>query len=337
MSRFVATEARCPDAPKKPNGTSRRYAFTSFKDEEPSFDAEKMTYLIYQREVCPETQREHWQGFIILKSPSRFHAVKAHIGDSAAHLEECKGSDESNIAYCSKDDSCKPGCKVVEHGSRPKGKGARTDIEDAVRAIESGVRPHEYVSSNPRSLRFYAAMCRFSDAIAPTGSTYNGNKKVLWLSGPSGCGKTRLAHHLAGGSVVRLAQVDRNHYWFDGAAGQKVVLWDDVQPDNMPPLSAFKQIMDSYGFPCPVKGGFGFFNPDLIVVTSNYPLDAFYVSELNWKDGRLLEGPELAEARKVISRRIEYRDCWVNPPTELEFYLEHMSLNSDGAGPSNSQ
>lgn len=82
------------------------YCFTVFNLDE---DAEKelnrqlgmlcVKYL-YGKEKCPTTGRTHFQGFLHLKKAMRITELKL-IGKP--HLEACKGSEEQNIKYCSKD------------------------------------------------------------------------------------------------------------------------------------------------------------------------------------------------------------------------------------------
>lgn len=100
--------------------TARNWCFTSFKVDEPSIEenVDKIKYGVYQREVAPETGKEHWQGFVSMRSPVRMTGIKAVIGDPAAHVEVVKGTPEQNIAYCTKDESRKEGTQPREFGCR---------------------------------------------------------------------------------------------------------------------------------------------------------------------------------------------------------------------------
>lgn len=105
--------------------TARHWAFTSFKDTiQP--DETKLRYLVYQREVAPDTKKEHWQGYLSLNSPARMTGVKTIIGDPACHLEIAKGTAEQNKAYCTKLESRKEGTEPYEFGKiSEQGQGAR--------------------------------------------------------------------------------------------------------------------------------------------------------------------------------------------------------------------
>jgi len=55
---------------------------------------------LYGKEICPTTGRTHFQGFMHLKKAMRITELKL-IGKP--HLEACKGNEEQNERYCSKD------------------------------------------------------------------------------------------------------------------------------------------------------------------------------------------------------------------------------------------
>jgi len=55
---------------------------------------------LYGKESCPTTNRTHFQGFMHLKKAMRITELKL-IGKP--HLEACKGTEEQNERYCSKD------------------------------------------------------------------------------------------------------------------------------------------------------------------------------------------------------------------------------------------
>lgn len=323
-SRFVETE---PTVSKK---TSRRYRWTSFKEEEPTFVADKMVYMIYQPEICPSTDRPHWQGFVVLKTSMRFPAIKKLIGDPALHLETCDASDEANINYCSKEETRKPGGKVVEHGERPKGQGSRSDLHVLVDTVSRGGSLAELVADNPSQVR-NLKYARDLQMVQCVDSRFNPRRKIITLYGPSGCGKTRLAHHIGGGSVARVPDFTRNAVWFDGCHKKKVVLIDDFDPNNAPHLSVFKQYMDNYDFMVKIKGSFCMWCPDIIIITTNYHPDTWY-QELNFDPVTKmpLSEKDMSSARDVINRRImpNFRDCYVTPLTQLDFHLTWDKVES---------
>nr|WAE42627.1 MAG: replication associated protein [Cressdnaviricota sp.] len=83
---------------------TRVWCFTSFAETEPNYDADTTVYQIYQREKCPETGREHWQGMVRFKHPRLRNGVKQYLGDPSTHLEPCRNEEQSKN-YCQKLDT----------------------------------------------------------------------------------------------------------------------------------------------------------------------------------------------------------------------------------------
>lgn len=82
-----------------------------------------ITRAAVQKEKAPETGREHFQGYVALKSPMRLSGVKTLLGDDTAHLEPCKGSPLQSWEYCTKEDTRVDG--PWTYGDAPKGQGNR--------------------------------------------------------------------------------------------------------------------------------------------------------------------------------------------------------------------
>nr|WAE42253.1 MAG: replication associated protein [Cressdnaviricota sp.] len=111
----------------------RNYVFTSFDENPPSFDGAR--YLIYQRERCATTARDHWQGYVEYFTPTSLPVAKSHLGQTRIHLEPRKGTQSQAIEYCRKEDT-----RVhapVEYGLRGH-QGSRTDLDEMVELILQG-------------------------------------------------------------------------------------------------------------------------------------------------------------------------------------------------------
>jgi len=94
----------------------------------------EVRYLCFQPEVG-ESGTPHLQGYIEMNKPVRFSHFKHRL--DGAHWEKAKGSGDSNVAYCSKEDT-KAG-DFFEWGVRSR-QGARTDIQMLRDAIVEGKR-----------------------------------------------------------------------------------------------------------------------------------------------------------------------------------------------------
>jgi len=71
-------------------------------------ELKKCSYIIFGEEVAPETKTRHLQGYVEFDVPLAMSTVKSRLdtvlkGKSPIHVELCKGTQQENIAYCSKD------------------------------------------------------------------------------------------------------------------------------------------------------------------------------------------------------------------------------------------
>lgn len=118
--------------------TSRNWCYTLFSDDNvqgviPGAYLKSITnitnkkgneicrYNINQREKCPETGKEHIQGYIEFISPVRFTVVQKHFNEKC-HCEPRKGTQEQAIEYCKKEDSrvtifCEEGTRAQLSGN----------------------------------------------------------------------------------------------------------------------------------------------------------------------------------------------------------------------------
>lgn len=92
-------------------------------------EEEQVRYAIVGKEIG-EQGTPHLQGYIAFKKAWRFKRAKSLVGQRA-HLEACKGSEEQNYKYCSKDGD------FEEFGSRQE-KGKRTDLKDLMATVKDG-------------------------------------------------------------------------------------------------------------------------------------------------------------------------------------------------------
>lgn len=91
-------------------------------------------YVIFQKEQCPETQREHLQGYIQLSEGRTLSQFKQFIGDPRAHCEATRNIKKS-IEYCSKEETRIDG--PWEFGTKPAGNiERRRDLDDAFQIIQ---------------------------------------------------------------------------------------------------------------------------------------------------------------------------------------------------------
>lgn len=92
---------------------SSRWAFTAYEAEWPLFQV--MNDLVaewgWQTEICPNTQRKHYQGYLRTKRQVRFAQLKKVF--PGVHLETARDWNKL-LNYCKKTDTAVPGTVVAE-------------------------------------------------------------------------------------------------------------------------------------------------------------------------------------------------------------------------------
>lgn len=108
------------------------WCFTSFDENEPTYDPIKMEYMVYVYgiETCPTTRSRHFQGFVCYKQRQRFSDVSKMV--SSGHVEKCKGSFDQNVVYCKKSDNFK------EFGKPPTSVGYSSKFHESMISAEKG-------------------------------------------------------------------------------------------------------------------------------------------------------------------------------------------------------
>lgn len=215
-------------------------------------------YLVYGREVCPTTGREHLQGTIIYHHPQRFASVKAAIGGTA-HIEACVDAAASAV-YCKKDGN------YFEAGLAPKPRATEVDWE-AVRSY-AVARQFDQIP--------YFIFIRHRTAILQSSLDFGPVPETLsildncWFWGPPGTGKSRTARENPPFYVKSINK------WWDGYAGEQLVIMDELELDAQYMGHLLKIWGDRYPFNAEVKGGTMLIRPKRIIVTSNYSIDEVF-------------------------------------------------------------
>lgn len=64
--------------------------------------------LAYQPEISPTTGRAHWQFYCAMLKKVKLPAIRSALGipkKKAWFVQECNGTEQQNLDYCSKSDS----------------------------------------------------------------------------------------------------------------------------------------------------------------------------------------------------------------------------------------
>ena len=189
-------------------------------DLEPVRGIPSVTFLCFGFEEG-ETGTPHLQGYLECKNRVRLSGIKKIAGLRRAHFEVRRGTQAEAIDYCQKDQA------YVEYGTRAVGQGSRSDLEAIKVLIDEGKDDKALAEAN------FGSWCRNRDAFLDYRRlVYKKQARdvevyVVW--GLPGTGKTRMIFETY--PEVWISN-DPTLQWFDGYAGQEVVLIDDYRGDG---------------------------------------------------------------------------------------------------------
>jgi len=193
--------------------------------------------------------------------------LKKIPGLETAHLEGMRGNIKENERYCSKaDDLSYFGEAFVEPGQR-------RDVARAYEMVKEGKSNLEIMEYD---FALYARLMKAIDRLRlELKPVRDGPPLVLMLIGRPGCGKTRqcyMNYPDLWEQPINMSKTDTN--WFDGYHGQKAVLLDEFEGHM--PLNSLLKLIDRYMRQVPIKGGFVWFNPEIIMLTANQHPSEWY-------------------------------------------------------------
>lgn len=268
---------------------SKYWCWTIFGPARPYTD--DCSFAVYQREVCPETGREHWQGYCEFPTKRYRKSVQRILNCGKIHIDLRRGSQQDAIKYCTKQDTRKPGTQPYMVG-KPSEEGASNDFELAVRAISEGKSVVEIATKHPKTfVRYFKGIERL---IALRGAQEPHEFRpmsvgVLW--GPTGTGKSR---YIVDWCAMLKKSVYRKSYskgfqsWWDGYIGQEVLHIDDFEGESA--IEELLTLLDGYGHnkEWQVKGGTVRISAKYCFFTSNSDPNNWYKDLPQTKQSALL-------------------------------------------------
>jgi len=266
---------------------SRNWCFTlnNYTDDDRVRIGERLAvdavYVCYQPERG-ENGTPHLQGAVVFKNPRELGGVKRLISPRA-HLEVMRGTVAESITYCSKDETrdAAAGFGFTEHGTKPDGpgQGARTDLATIGKRLREGetltVIAEDYPADFVRyhqGLKALQAIYQCRPRVRQPDGTY-GPLRVKWYYGCAGGGKTRTVMDEIG--TQRYYRKMPGNKWFDGYAGEKIIIFDDLR-DSQFPFGILLSLLDIYPLMVEVKGGSCHYAPEEIYITApRHPRDYY--------------------------------------------------------------
>lgn len=221
-----------PTKPKHKNTRYKSVCFTAW-DKEAAGIYEKLctgataqlmeiNYFCFGNEICPETKKQHEQGYIQFTKQRSFRQVKKLLGEKV-HFERCKGLPHHNIEYCKKEGD------FYEWGDRPK-QGKRADLKHYADLILAGqITVQQIRRERPMVYQQYGrTLDKLEDDYMMTIERTKMTKGI-WLYGPTGVGKTYKAYQIAGPKKNRYVKPLKDGKWWDAYKQQKYVIINEFR------------------------------------------------------------------------------------------------------------
>ena len=222
----------------EPNAKFRNFCFTSFTETIPDI-TDDVRFLAYGIEICPTTNKQHYQAFIIMKNQRSFSGMKKYLKgwlEADVHFEPIKGTIEDNEKYCSKDGSYK------EFGSKPK-QGLRTDLIDLKDDIMSGKTSADSICiDNPEIYHQYGRTLTKIEDIYMRKQFRTEMTKGIWFYGATGVGKSHIAFENFTPETHYVVPNDNG--WWDGYTQQDTIIINDFRGNI--PYNEILQLVDKW-------------------------------------------------------------------------------------------
>lgn len=239
----------------------------------------RLTYLVFGFEYT-KSGIPHLQGYVEFNHSIRFDVAKNLISQRA-HLKPRRGTGLQASNYCKKGKQSKSEWKKFREAGPNFGleaefyefgnlkiepsKAHRTDVQLFLELVREGATDLELMEID---FGAYSRMMRAIDRLRILTMQVDRTepRKVVLLCGSTGAGKTLYAKREYPG--IRQVHLDKQQ-WYDGiTAMTKAVLFDEFRGQMT--FDTTMRVFDPWHIQfLPIKGGFTWYNPDTIVVTSN--------------------------------------------------------------------
>jgi hypothetical protein len=185
--------------------------------------------------------------------------------------------------------------KFHEFGVRPKGQGARTDLDAVVDLVKSGGTLTDVAIQCPiQFIKFNSGIAKWQAQIEPKRCW---PMKVYWCWGPTGSGKSRWAFENTNDPYYK----DPNSKWWCGYAGQEEVIIDDFRPSKEMPFNFMLALLDRYPMRVEGKCTSHQFVSKRIIITSPNDVDTT-LRDLQW-----VGAEAVMQFKRRITKELEFK------------------------------
>ncbi|QIR82207.1 replication associated protein [Chicken virus mg6_2056] len=257
-----------------------------------------LDYFISCEEVAPTTGHKHIHIYAHFKNPIRLSYKKM----CGAHVENCRGSPQQNIAYIEKD-----GNILEEWGKRPN-QGVK-NIGDLMECSSEEV-PANLKNIYDKEKEKRNAENNFKNMLEEIKNDNLKGPKVIYITGDSGSGKTYKAYKLATEqyNTDEIGKITFNNGFADIVNKEaKCFVIEEFRPSDIKG-SKLLEFLDKYGCSLNTKGGFAYVRPEMIIIASIFHPKRLYNSEENNKQF-IRRISELIELQKENKEETDW-DTW---------------------------
>lgn len=268
-----------------------------------AFEDWELQYGVFQYEVSA-SGTPHFQGYLEFKNRTRLTAISRLKCAERMHFEKRRGTRNEARDYAMKRDTRTRG--PFEYGEwQEAAQGRRSDLANVCDMLQTGSSLVEVAVAQPTTYVRYHRGLQHLVNIQPR--QRQDAPDVTLLIGPPGCGKTRSVRDTEPYDQLWCSPPSAGMKWYDEYQNQEAALFDDFDGKaSQVPLSTVLQILDRYAIRVPVKGGFTWWLPKRVYVTTN-------VHPRNWYDWSTRECQYGA-----LSRRFTHVITWSFEEVEPE-------------------
>lgn len=251
------------------------WCFTSYENEAPPYVAEKMKYMVFQIERCPDTQRLHFQGYVEFARSYKMQTVKNLLGSNTIHVEPRRKERHEAREYCMKEDTRIDG--PFEFGIwNDKSQGRRSDLQDVSKSIKEGKSFRKICEDHTD------AAIKYHKGIKAVIKTLNNKERdpnlynvILW--GDTRCGKSTFAYK-------RWPKAYRDYItsWWENYEGEEEAIYDEFDGRDHMDSSLLKKITHKFDVSVPYKGDSTRYYARTNIFTSNVNPRDWYPRE-HWE------------------------------------------------------
>lgn len=258
-------------------------------------------FFIGEIEYAPSTGMRHLQAYIRFKSKQYRNKVKKWFPNS--YIEIAKGSELSNIKYCSKTKK-----ELFQIGDPYTICVQNLDKEEKVKEMLEDLLKldfEEFEAKWPyQAFHNYGKLMEYKLRHQINVKIWDGllKEKNVWIWGPAGTGKSRWARQQAK-DLNQIYKKNLNKWW-DGFRIKEhcVVIMDEMNPNKSVLVDQLKDWGDRYPFTAEVKGSSIQIDPGtyILIITSNYSIEQCFANQ---------------EDQEAIKRR--FREAYVENANSL--------------------